>query len=69
MGRMCVVLLSGGLVLAPLTAVAGGPVGATLQTEGNAGHGGGGQRAAGEVERGRNQIQRQTRSRLHGERQ
>ena len=37
MGRMCVVLLSGGLVLAPLTAVAGGPVGATLQTEGNAG--------------------------------
>ena len=37
MGRMGVALLSGGLVLAPLTAVAGGPVGATLQTEGNAG--------------------------------
>jgi hypothetical protein len=34
---MCVGLLSGGLVLAPLTAVADGPVGATLQTEGNAG--------------------------------
>ncbi|MGH2670142.1 MAG: hypothetical protein ACRDH5_13690 [bacterium] len=30
-------LFSGGLILAPLTAVAGGPVGATLQTEGNAG--------------------------------
>jgi hypothetical protein len=37
MGKMCVALLSGGLVLAPLTAAAGGPVGATLQTEGNAG--------------------------------
>jgi hypothetical protein len=37
MGRIGVALLSGGLVLAPLTAVAGGPVGATLQTEGNAG--------------------------------
>ncbi|MGH8575727.1 MAG: hypothetical protein ACREXX_19820 [Gammaproteobacteria bacterium] len=37
MGKMCVALLSGGLMLAPLTAVAGGPVGATLQTEGNAG--------------------------------
>jgi hypothetical protein len=37
MGRMGVALLSGSLVLAPLTAVAGGPVGATLQTEGNAG--------------------------------
>ena len=37
MGRMGVALLSGGLVLAPLAAVAGGPVGATLQTEGNAG--------------------------------
>ena len=37
MGKMCVVLLSGGLVLAPLTAVAAGPVGATLQTESNAG--------------------------------
>jgi hypothetical protein len=34
---MCVGLLSGSLVLAPLTAVADGPVGATLQTEGNAG--------------------------------
>ncbi|MGQ0591736.1 MAG: hypothetical protein ACT4QB_03550 [Gammaproteobacteria bacterium] len=37
MGKMCVALLSGGLVLAPLTATAAGPVGATLQTEGNAG--------------------------------
>ncbi|MGQ0592870.1 MAG: hypothetical protein ACT4QB_09525 [Gammaproteobacteria bacterium] len=37
MGKMYVVLLSGGLVGAPLAAVAGGPVGATLQTEGNAG--------------------------------
>ncbi|MGH7185805.1 MAG: hypothetical protein ACREIB_05965, partial [Pseudomonadota bacterium] len=37
MGKMHVVLLSGGLVVAPLAAMAGGPVGATLQTEGNAG--------------------------------
>ncbi|MGH8575702.1 MAG: hypothetical protein ACREXX_18995 [Gammaproteobacteria bacterium] len=37
MGKRYVVLLSGGLVVAPLAAVAGGPVGATLQTEGNAG--------------------------------
>jgi hypothetical protein len=36
MGSICVALLSGGLVLAPLTAEAAGPVGATLQTEGNA---------------------------------
>ena len=37
MGKMCVALLSGGMMLAPLAAAAGGPVGATLQTEGNAG--------------------------------
>ncbi|MGH8577891.1 MAG: hypothetical protein ACREXJ_13475 [Gammaproteobacteria bacterium] len=37
MGKMYVALLSGGLVVAPLAAMAGGPVGATLQTEGNAG--------------------------------
>ena len=37
MSKMCMALLSGGLVFAPLTTVAGGPVGATLQTEGNAG--------------------------------
>ncbi len=37
MGKTGVALLSGGLVLAPLMAVAGGPVGATLQTEGLAG--------------------------------
>ncbi len=38
MSKMYVVLMSGGLVLAPLSAMAGGPVGATLQTEGHAGH-------------------------------
>ena len=69
MGRMCVALLSGGLVLAPLTAEAGGPVGATLQTEGNAESGGGGQRAAGDVERGRDEVRRQTRNRLRAKRQ
>ena len=37
MSKVCVVLFSGGLVLAPLMAAAGGPIGATLQTEGNAG--------------------------------
>lgn len=37
MGKMCAALLSGGLMLAPLAAAAGGPIGATLQTEGNAG--------------------------------
>jgi hypothetical protein len=63
MGKMCVALLFGGLVLAPLTAAAGDPVGATLQTEGNAGL-----RAAGDVKRGRDQLQPQTRNRLRAER-
>jgi len=35
-GTQCSALISGILLLAPLAAVAGGPVGATLQTKGNA---------------------------------
>ncbi|MGH8532808.1 MAG: hypothetical protein ACREV1_08835 [Gammaproteobacteria bacterium] len=37
MGTQCGALISGILLLTPLVAVAGGPVGATLQTQGNAG--------------------------------
>ena len=36
MGTQCSALISGILLLTPLAAVAGGPVGATLQTKGNA---------------------------------
>lgn len=36
MGTQCSALISGILFLAPLAAVAGGPVGASLQTKGNA---------------------------------